>query len=82
MINISTKQLVDKVEITVKDNSGSMTSEKFSRLDSPFPSDKVEGLGLGLTIVKSILLRRCSSIRFFRDGHDCLTCKITVPVIV
>lgn len=82
LINISTKQLVDKVEITVKDNSGSMTSEKFSRLDSPFPSDKVEGLGLGLTIVKSILLRRCSSIRFFRDGHDCLTCKITVPVIV
>lgn len=81
LIQITTRQVDNRVEITVKDNSGSMTSEKFSRLDSPFPSDKVQGLGLGLTIVKSILLRRCSSIRFFRDGQDCLICKITIPVI-
>lgn len=78
-IRISTKNSGSSgFEICITDNSGKFTEEVLSQLERPLVSKKEEGMGLGISIVKSILRRHGVGVKFQRSDDNNLVCIITV----
>ncbi len=57
------------VRLTVTDNGPGLNPEELSRLFEPYYSRRKGGTGLGLTIVRSILLEHNAMIRAESSGH-------------
>ncbi len=57
------------VRLTVMDNGPGLDPEELSRLFEPYYSRRKGGTGLGLTIVRSILLEHNATIRAESSGH-------------
>jgi two-component system sensor kinase FixL len=56
VLGIATRRLApDTVEVTVRDTGAGMSAEVASRLFEPFFSTKADGLGLGLSISRTIV---------------------------
>ena len=58
------------VRLTVMDNGPGLDPEELSRLFEPYYSRRKGGTGLGLTIVRSILLEHNATIRAESSGHS------------
>lgn len=78
VIRICSRNEKNKLEIEVRDNSGILNEEKLKELEQPFNTTKIGGLGLGITIVRSILTRHYAQFLLERDEGNCLVCRITI----
>lgn len=54
--------------LTVADNGPALSEEAFERLSAPFDSSKADGLGLGLSICRSIAESHGGAVSFVRQG--------------
>lgn len=52
-LQVSTNQ--DKIEFSISDNGSGMTPEMLEKIHEPFFTTKINGCGLGLAVVKSVL---------------------------
>lgn len=78
-IFIKTRWLENReFEISIADNSGIFDEQAAARLEQPLNSNKKEGMGLGISIVKSILRRHGFGVKFLRSPENSLMCLITV----
>jgi nitrogen fixation/metabolism regulation signal transduction histidine kinase len=53
--------------LIVRDNGPGFPSEKLERIDQPYITSKRTGTGLGLVIVKKIIVEHGGQIRFYND---------------
>lgn len=72
----------NKVEIDVVDNGSGVTSEQAEHIFEPFFSTKPNGLGIGLSMSRSILEAHsgCLTARANPDGGMCFT--LSLPVVL
>ena len=65
----------------VTDNGPEISEEDFSRLTQPFQTNKPNGLGLGLSIVYTIVERHGGRLAFCRGGHGRgLSVSVSIPL--
>jgi PAS domain S-box-containing protein len=69
------------VRIEVEDNGTGIAEEKLEAIFSPFVTSKPEGLGMGLSICRSIIERHGGKISAANNLHGGATFSITLPVI-
>ena len=67
------------VMLQIADNGPVVTKTVFRRLEEPLASGKVSGLGLGLTIVRSIAEAHRGQIRFRRNVPHGVTAEAVFP---
>lgn len=78
-ISVSVERTPTSAVLVFADRSPGVTPDLLERMTSGMPSTKADGLGLGLTIVRSILDAHGASIRFeSRDGGG-LRVTLTFP---
>lgn len=70
----------DFYEIVVTDNGREVTNELVLNLSEPTTSKKKDGLGIGLSIVKSIVELHYGNIVFEKNSFDGLTVRIRLPI--
>lgn len=68
-----------RVVITVTDNGKRLSDEDFEKLSSVLSSSKIDGLGLGLSIVRLIVENHGGQLEFRRCKEDGLTAIICLP---
>lgn len=68
-----------RVVITVTDNGKRLSDEDFEKLSSVLSSSKIDGLGLGLSIVRLIVENHGGQLEFSRRKEDGLTAIICLP---
>lgn len=77
--------VMEQVEISVYDNGNRISDERLSSLGQPLYSDKPNGLGLGLSIAKTIVEAHGGSISFrhsFRTDYQGLQVVVSLPRVV
>lgn len=79
-LRISVSQAENKVEISVSDKGRPLTEEEFEKLRVPLTSTKENGMGLGLTIVKTIVESHQGKILFKRNSEVGLTVTVSLPL--
>jgi signal transduction histidine kinase len=67
------------VEITVADTGAGVAGPKLERMFEPFVSSKAEGLGMGLSIKRSIVEAHGGHIVATRNRDRGLTLRVTLP---
>ena len=65
-IELSTNSPAGYFRLSVRDNGPAITDEQFEMLARPVTSDKIEGLGLGLSISRIIAERHAARLEFER----------------
>lgn len=70
----SSKRVGRRVAICIKDNGPGLSSEIQASLFSPFKSSKKDGLGLGLTICRSIVEEHGGILSVETDAHGTAFC--------
>lgn len=68
-----------RVVITVSDNGRRLNDEEFEKLSSVLSSSKIDGLGLGLSIVRLIVENHGGQLEFRRRYGEGLTAIIYLP---
>ena len=81
-IAVTTESKGEMVEIAVTDNGPGLTSEVRARLFEPFFSTKPEGIGIGLSICKTIVEAHGGEIAFDTNAGEQTTVRFTVPAFV
>lgn len=81
-VTVSTaRDSAGRAVITVTDNGPGISDEKSRRIFTPFFTDKPQGHGIGLTLVRDILNRHHAGFTLFTDPNDHLTrFTITMPL--
>ena len=77
--------VMEQVEISVYDNGNRISDERLSSLGQPLYSDKPNGLGLGLSIAKTIVEAHGGSISFrhsLRTDYQGLQVVVSLPRVV
>ena len=69
------------IVLTIQDNGPLVSDEVFSRLTEPVTSEKPEGLGLGLAIVRGIVENHEGGIDFSRCEPSGILCRLTFPAL-
>lgn len=64
---------------SVRDNGPRLSDENFAKLSRVLSSSKLDGLGLGLTIVKLIAENHGGRLEFIRNDDTGLTVKMLIP---
>lgn len=67
------------IVLSVRDNGKTLTDEEFSHLSQVLSSSKLEGLGLGLSIVRLICENHGGQLEFVRKQTAGLTVRIILP---
>ncbi|MCC6124893.1 MAG: PAS domain S-box protein [Pirellulales bacterium] len=70
----------DALETAVSDAGCSVPAERLERIFDPFDSTKPEGLGLGLSICRTIILSHDGRIWAARNGERGTTVAFTLPL--
>ena len=79
-VAIGTAALADgSAEVTIADRGHGIAAENLPRLFESFWSTKPEGMGLGLSVVKSILDAHGGSIRAENNEHGGATFRVVLP---
>jgi two-component system sensor kinase FixL len=69
------------VQIEVEDTGTGIAEEKLEAIFSPFVTSKPEGLGMGLSICRSIIERHGGKISAANNPHGGAKFSITLPVM-
>ena len=69
----------DEIVITIIDNGPKLQESEFQRLLEPLQSNKLTGLGLGLTIVRMIIENHAGTLSVSQNQSQGLTFKICLP---
>lgn len=69
----------DKVVLCVEDNGPPLTEEQIAQLNVPLFTNKSEGLGLGLAIVRSIMEKHYGQLTFNRSSLGGLSSSLLFP---
>jgi two-component system sensor kinase FixL len=78
-LSVSTRRDGDMVEITVSDTGPGLAETVRARLFEPFVTTKHQGLGVGLSICRTIVETYGSTLRLVRTGPDGTAFAFTVP---
>jgi C4-dicarboxylate-specific signal transduction histidine kinase len=76
---ISTARSSDNVEIRVSDTGPGLSAEAHRHLFEPFFSTKSDGIGIGLSIVRSIVERHDGSLRAENQPAGGALFTVTLP---
>lgn len=68
--------------LKVQDNGPAVSDEQFRTLARPVASEKIEGLGLGLSISRTIAERHAARLEFSRNQPGGLAVSFCIPAIV
>ncbi len=79
MINISTFRTGDRIIITIMDNGQGISREQMQHLFMPFSTTKSHGTGLGLVIVKKMLLKMDGTINIESREKAGTTVTLNLP---
>ena len=67
--------------LSVSDNGPEITPDKLELMSLPLQSNKIQGMGLGLSIVKSIAVGHGGTLRLLPNPDGGLTAQFSIPVI-
>ncbi len=70
----------DGIEIIVKDNGNGIPESVMNNLFNPFNTTKINGSGLGLTIIKKIIDAHNGTISIKNDKDDGAIVRVIIPV--
>lgn len=80
MIVVATRSRGDRVEVVVRDDGPGLDPEVRERLFEPFVSTKPDGLGIGLSISRTIVVAHDGEITVDADSSRGTTFRFTIPV--
>jgi PAS domain S-box-containing protein len=81
-LGLSTQLLDDgMIEISVKDSGSGISAEVVSQLFEPFVSTKLEGMGLGLSICRSIVVAHGGELRSEPNPVGGTIFRFTLPTV-
>lgn len=80
-VQILVKRKSDTVYISFSDNGKGPSKEFVSNMNQPYTSTKVEGMGIGLSIIREILHENNGSILFSLNKSGGLTAEITFNIL-
>ena len=66
--------------LEVSDEGKALTDEEFEKLNEPLQSKKIEGLGLGLAIIRQIISNHKGKLIFSRRNPQGITAKMILPI--
>jgi two-component system nitrogen regulation sensor histidine kinase NtrY len=78
-LEISTKSLGNRIEISVSDSGSGLTEEECGRLFTPYYTTKQHGTGLGLAIVQSVVSDHGGKISVESTKEKGTTFRIELP---
>ena len=67
------------LRLKVQDNGPAVSDEQFRTLARPVASEKIEGLGLGLSISRTIAERHAARLEFTRNQPGGLSVSLCIP---
>ena len=76
---LSAKNADSKVYISIEDSGSGISEELEQRLYQPFTSTKESGMGLGLSISRSIISAHGGRLEFFNNDHGGATFYFSLP---
>lgn len=79
-ISVELEKVEDKAVIKVKDHAKRFSQEDLNKLSEPLGSEKEQGMGLGLQIVKTIVESHGGSITFKKNLDKGLVVSIQLPI--
>lgn len=80
-VRVVARQEGDRVVVELSDNGPGMTAETQRRIFDPYFTTRKEGTGLGLAMVKSIVLLHGGSIRVSSEPGRGATFRIELPLV-
>ncbi len=66
--------------VTVSDNGPKLTEAEFNEIGLPLVTSKKNGLGLGINIVKTLLLKYGGNLKFIQKEPAGIKSVITLPI--
>jgi C4-dicarboxylate-specific signal transduction histidine kinase len=79
-LTISTRDINGSVEVSVTDSGSGISSEDAGKVLEPFFTTKSKGLGVGLSISRSIIEAHGGKLSFRDNSGDGVTFYFTLPV--
>jgi PAS domain S-box-containing protein len=79
-LTLQTGQTPDAVEVTVSDTGGGIAQDQIDHIFEPFYTTKKKGTGLGLMIVKRIILQHGGRVELESDVGQGTTFRIRLPL--
>ena len=81
-INISCQQEPDQVVIKVADNGHGADNDALERIFVPFFTTKIGGSGVGLSLVRQIVLAHGGQIEAIPNATEGMTFRLSLPILV
>jgi signal transduction histidine kinase len=78
--NLTRSKQHHQAHVEVEDTGGGLTSEAAAGMFEPFYSTKTEGMGMGLSIARSIVLANGGNIWATNNSDGGATFHFTVPL--
>ncbi|MEH6471867.1 MAG: PAS domain S-box protein [Halopseudomonas sp.] len=79
LITITTQQTAQQLQVRISDNASGMTQNQMNNLFEPFFTSKESGLGMGLSISRTIIEAHGGNLQAESDGHSGSTFTISLP---
>jgi two-component system sensor kinase FixL len=79
-ILLATRQLGDQVEVSVADQGPGVADDQLDLLFTPFHTTKKEGMGMGLSICRSIVAEHGGELRYRNNREIGATFYFTLPI--
>jgi C4-dicarboxylate-specific signal transduction histidine kinase len=82
LITLRSRQVADGVEVSVADTGPGISAETASRVFDPFFTTKRDGVGLGLTIARSLIQAHGGDISVSNGADGGALFRVTLPAAV
>jgi two-component system sensor kinase FixL len=79
-IRLATRQTGDELEISVADQGPGVADDQLDLLFTPFHTTKKEGMGMGLSICRSIVTEHGGELRYRNNRETGATFYFTLPI--
>ena len=79
LVSVRSRLVGDKVEITVNDSGPGIPSERVPRIFDAFFTTKQEGVGLGLTLARSLAEAQGGELSLVATGERGTTFSLLLP---